>query len=93
MLISSLAIPLYSVCLVLVAVYTLFRLPTVDAATKILCGWIWLALFREIAGWYATVYYKNNLPVYNLSGIIEFVLIALYFHFSLFRLPGTWASF
>ncbi len=65
-----------------VAFYLLFRFHRVDRAAKIICLLIWLGFLTEGIGYYAAWKYHNNYPVYTPSIFIEFVLISLYFNFS-----------
>src|SRR6218665_2485027 len=73
----------YLLVLFLLSVLAAWRFPKTELATRFISGFIWLGLLTELTGLYAAYNYSSNAPIYNVSCIIEFGLICLYFNYSI----------
>lgn len=75
----------YTYILVLLCISLLLplRYRQADKASVFLCLLIWLVFFTEMTAMYAASRYHNNMPVYAIYGFIEFVLVSLYFNYSI----------
>lgn len=60
----------------------LFRFTQLDKGGKILSIVVTLTFFSETISFYAAYRFHNNIPVYNVFNILEFVLICAYFNYS-----------
>lgn len=71
---------LYMAVLGIAAITSLVRFRITEKGTRFMSGFIWLGLLTEIIARYAAIAYRNNLPILNISCIIEFVLICCYYN-------------
>lgn len=74
---------IYGYTLFFSALYAIYSYRRVDKATKFICMLIWLSSVTESVAWLAVVKFSNNLPVYGVASIAEFIVICLYFNDSL----------
>ncbi len=74
---------LYFLVLLLTAIMGLRRFNLLDIAAKTLCILIVISLVDELCSFYATKKYHNDIPIYNVFSVIEFILVALYFNYSI----------
>lgn len=51
-----------------------------DKGTRIFFWFSALSLIVEVAAYYCAIRFKNNLPVYNVSNIVELALLLIYFN-------------
>lgn len=77
---------IYEICLLLVAIYAIFRFREVDRGTCYLCALIWLGALTEITGKISVARYHTNILVYNISSLCEFLIITGYFNQSIKKL-------
>ena len=73
---------LYLLTLLLTAIIGLLRFKVLDVAAKILSILIVISLIDELCSFYAAKKYHNDIPIYNVFSVIEFVLVALYFNYN-----------
>lgn len=71
---------IYEVSLLIVAVYAIFRFRETNLSLRYLCAFLWLGAVTEIVGKIFVILFHTNLPVYNVSVFIEFVIICLFFN-------------
>lgn len=74
---------LYELSITAAAIYVGFRYKKVNRSTKLICLLIWLGFLTELIGLYAAKIYHNNYPVYNISCYFEFIVISLYYNYSI----------
>lgn len=72
----------YVSVLCILSLYIIIQFPKLDKATRIIGILVWLGLTTEILGFLAGKYYHNNMPVYNISAVLEWILTCLYFNYS-----------
>lgn len=72
----------YKLVMFLVSVFAIFHFRKMDLASKIICILIWVASITEALAWYSAKRFHNNLPVYNVFSYLEFMLVCLYFNYS-----------
>lgn len=73
----------YLLMLFCISLLLLVRFKRIDKASRHICILIWLVFLTEVLANYAASRYHNNMPVYAVYGYIEFVLISLYFNYSI----------
>lgn len=73
----------YRVTISIVACYAIFRFKKLDNATRVICFLIWLGLITESAGYYSAKNHGTNYPVFNVAFYLEFVLMAIYYNYSI----------
>lgn len=72
------------ICLLFcLAVLLFFRYKLIDKASRFLCLLMWLVCLTETVAQYAAIKYHSNIPVYTIYGFAEFILISLYFNYSI----------
>jgi hypothetical protein len=78
----------YLSVLVMLAILAASRFGQIDLATRMIAVFIWLGLSTELAARIVIVHSvkPNNLPIYNVSCLIEWMLICLYFNYSILSL-------
>lgn len=79
---------LYTIYLSVLSLLTLlaaWRFRQIDCATRMIALFVWLGLVTEIAARLVILHASkpNNHPVYNISCLIEWLLICLYYNYSL----------
>lgn len=74
---------LYLLALLFALLAGLRRFSKLDYAAKLLCILMIITLLDEVCSFYASREYKNNIPVYNVFSVIEFILVSLYFNYSI----------
>ena len=72
----------YLSLLIILSLIAAIRYRRIDPATRAISWFIWLGLATELIGRYYASKYRNNLPVYNVSCMAEWVLISLYFYYA-----------
>lgn len=72
---------IYFFILAVAGFMALIRFQSLHLPARWVCGFIWLGVLTELAGWYAVKYYGTNVPVYNVSSLLELLVISLYFNF------------
>ena len=72
----------YSSILISVVV-AVIRFKQLDLATKVLGVLMIVDFINEISAFWIGIKYGNNMPTNNIHSIIEFVLICLYFNYSI----------
>jgi hypothetical protein len=60
-----------------------FRYKHTDKASRFICILIWLSFLSELIARYTTKKYHNNMPVYAIYGFLEFIMVSLYFNYSI----------
>jgi hypothetical protein len=73
----------YDYILIISALSAISCYSGMDKASKIICMLIWCGIVTESIAWVAVVKYKNNMPVYAVASIAEFIIICLYYNSSL----------
>jgi len=61
----------------------IFKFRTVDFPAKILCVLLGVTFLNEITASVFAIKYHNNLSVYSIFNIVQFVLLAAYFNFAI----------
>lgn len=74
---------IYMSLLFFLSLLAIYRYRVMDIGTRFISGFIWLGLSTETTARIVAVKYGNNMPVHNIACIIEFVLISLYFNYSI----------
>jgi len=59
-----------------------YRAHRMEVAGKILVVYVIASLLTEAVAGYSAIVYRNNMLVYDIGGIIEFVLIMLYYNYT-----------
>jgi len=73
----------YYITLLLALASGLYRYKRLDKAARILCLLLGASAITEIIAAYAAYRYHNNIPVYSLYDLVEFLLTALYFNYTI----------
>lgn len=73
----------YNLVLLLVSVFAIFYFRKMDRASRIICVLIWIASLTEALAWYSAKRFRTNLPVYHIFSYLEFILVCLYFNYSI----------
>ncbi|HTN45201.1 MAG TPA: hypothetical protein VL098_02555 [Flavipsychrobacter sp.] len=73
----------YRIVITTVAFYAILRFKKLMSAMRIICLLIWLGLITESAGYFAAKYYGSNYVIFNIAFYLEFILIVIYYHYSI----------
>ncbi len=74
---------IYFSLLACLSVFLLFRFRKTDRASGFICILIWVAFISELTAKYTSVKYHTNMPVYAIYGFLEFIMVSLYFNYSI----------
>lgn len=74
---------IYLISLLLPFVWSIKRYPEMDQASRMFCYITGISVSGEIIGLAASLSYGTNIPVYNVIGICNLVLLCLYFNYAI----------
>lgn len=74
---------LYFVALLFAVISGLRQFGLLDQGAKLFSILMLISLLDELCSLYATVRYQNDIPIYDVFSIVEFVLVSLYFNYSI----------
>ncbi len=70
----------YEVILLFAAGVSVYRYKILDHAARIFTVYIWVSVLCELVARIAGRVYHNNMPVYAIYGLVEFVFMCVYFN-------------
>jgi hypothetical protein len=76
----------YFLLLLFVSVLAVTRWEQLSTADKFIAALLWVTSVEEAVAAFAAYYWHNNLTVYHVYSPIEFMLISLYFNYSIMAL-------
>ena len=73
---------IYLVILCFATIAGLIHYKKMDKPTRIMVWYVTITLISESIATYAAFVFKNNLPVFHVYNVVQFLLLSLYFNYS-----------